>query len=127
MSLRVQILAAIAARLGQDRKIYRSRTAMLAARQLPAVVIEPQADEVTTRRVGGPTDRQLTIDIVCYAAGAVPDAEIEPMVASINAALAELPWRPTGVMSVAERGITWDYDDVEMVRAPISYSLGYRE
>lgn len=111
-SIREQIIAAAVARIDAaiDAPVYRSRVAALAAGQLPAVVVSPEADTP-----GGRDDApwwiewELALSVDVLVAVAPPDQEASALVGLCHAALLQ----PPAGLGVA--GVT------DVVAAPVEF------
>ena len=89
---REQIIAAVATALvgttGVSTRIYRSRAEAFARDEAPAIIIEPAADvprgePVSTCKI----DWTLTVAIIVYTRGAIPDQLAAPIVGSLHSKL----------------------------------------
>ena len=87
-SIVAAVTSALAGTTGVSTRIYRSRAEAFARDEAPAIIIEPAADvprgePVSTCKI----DWTLTIAIIVYTRGAIPDQLAAPIVGSLHAKL----------------------------------------
>ena len=87
-SIVAAVTSALAGTTGVSTRIYRSRAEAFPRDEAPAIIIEPAADvprgePVSTCKI----DWTLTIAIIVYTRGAIPDQLAAPIVGSLHAKL----------------------------------------
>ena len=87
-SIVAAVTSALAGTTGVSTRIYRSRAEAFARDEAPAIIIEPAADvprgePVSTCKI----DWTLTIAIIVYTRGAIPDQLAAPIVGSLHGKL----------------------------------------
>ena len=87
-SIVAAVTSALAGTTGVSTRIYRSRAEAFARDEAPAIIIEaaadvPRGEPVSTCKI----DWTLTIAIIVYTRGAIPDQLAAPIVGSLHAKL----------------------------------------
>ena len=87
-SIVAAVTSALAGTTGVSTRIYRSRAEAFARDEAPAIIIEPAADvprgePVSTCKI----DWTLTIAIIVYTRGAIPDQLAAPIIGSLHGKL----------------------------------------
>lgn len=127
MSQRETILAALHSSLSGlcSGRVYRSRKEQLPA--VPAIVIRPEAEEVTGEMLGV-TDSVLTVAIEVYATGEIPDQAVDSTLASVFSILSAA--NPLGLGSDAQirpsRRIEWNFENYDDARVIVRVDIDYR-
>lgn len=132
-SIREQIIAAAVTAIdtATSTPVYRTRTAALAADQLPAVVVSPLRDNPSDRDGSSCwTDWDLTLAVDVVVAGDPPDKEADALVQLAHAALMAEPRTLgiSGVTDVAVVGVEFMADPSGAVTGVTrsTYSIRYR-
>lgn len=87
-SIVAAVTSALAGTTGVSTRIYRSRAEAFARDEAPAIIIEPAADiprgePVSTCKI----DWTLTIAVIVYTRGAIPDQLAAPIIGSLHSKL----------------------------------------
>jgi hypothetical protein len=127
MAIRENILAAFATTLGAlaSGRVYRSRMEQLPA--LPAIVIEPEAEEAAEQLIGV-MDAELQVTVWIFAKGDTPDNAADSLLSSVHSALcADLTLGlGSDVQLLPRRRVSWDFDKYDEARVAVRYSVFYR-
>jgi hypothetical protein len=134
-SIREQILLAVLAAIRPAAEVlgatlHRSPTVALTREQCPALVVFPEAEQITARANGRVT-RQLVIRVVALAravAPAVPETLADQLLTAAHAALLADPNLGGLALAVEELDTEWDIEDADAVAAamPARYRITYR-
>jgi hypothetical protein len=129
MSLRESVLAAVAAKLVAagvaSGRVYRSRQE--AIETLPAVTVEPVAEQVG-ESVIGLLDRTLSVAVAVLVKGDTPDSAADSLVEAVTAAM--MADRTIGLGSevqvASEHDIRWDFEDFDLARVTVTFQISMR-
>ena len=134
-SIREQILLAVMAAVRPAAEalgatLHRSPTVALTREQCPALVVFPEAEQITARANDRVT-RQLVIRVVALAravAPAVPETQADRLLTAAHAALLADPNLGGLALAVDELDTEWDTEDADAPAAalPARYRITYR-
>lgn len=116
----------LAATDGVSGRVYRDRWEAVARNEMPAIVIQPLAedDNILTTTETLTTTLRFTVDILCSGAGLTTLAD--PVRVSAHSLLMAAPLAVSGVISLYPQGRQWDAESGEIGVVRCAYTVQYR-
>jgi hypothetical protein len=132
MAKREEILAQIATALGTTTlvvlPIHRSRVVPLERSRLPAIVVEPVSDNVESETPLGFLQWNMSVRVILYVLGDVPDQVADPIAADIHAKIMSNTTLNGLVIDIMPVSVSFDLLDGDQPRGAITmnFSITYR-